>query len=116
EFSHAKLATLGIPPQALFDSLARQNAVAPAGLVETGAQHIPLRVTGAIDGLRAVAETPVAAGGRIFRLGDIATAWGGTEDPPQFLIRAQGKPAVVVGVVMRKGGNILRLGEDLREA
>ncbi len=29
EFSHAKLATLGITPQALFDSLAKQNAVTP---------------------------------------------------------------------------------------
>src|SRR5207344_2280209 len=41
EFSHAKLATLGITPQALFDSLARQNAVVPAGTVETGAQRVP---------------------------------------------------------------------------
>ena len=31
EFSHARLAALGIPPQAIFDSLARQNAVVPAG-------------------------------------------------------------------------------------
>src|SRR6266480_734538 len=31
EFSHAKLATLGITPQALFDSLAKQNNVTPAG-------------------------------------------------------------------------------------
>ncbi|KAA2230371.1 efflux RND transporter permease subunit, partial [Salinarimonas soli] len=52
EFSHAKLATLGIPPQALFDSLARQNAVAPAGTVQSGAQRIPLRITGALDGER----------------------------------------------------------------
>ena len=29
EFSHAKLATLGITPQALFDSLAKQNNVVP---------------------------------------------------------------------------------------
>ena len=35
EFSHAKLATLGITPQALFDSLAKQNNVVPAGTVET---------------------------------------------------------------------------------
>ena len=33
EFSHAKLATLGIAPQAIFDSLAKQNAVVPAGTV-----------------------------------------------------------------------------------
>ena len=35
EFCHAKLATLGITPQAMFDSLAKQNAVTPAGTVET---------------------------------------------------------------------------------
>ncbi len=31
EFSHAKLATLGISPQAMFDSLAKQNAVVAGG-------------------------------------------------------------------------------------
>src|SRR6185437_6408525 len=45
EFSHAKLATLGITPQALLDSLAKQNNVTPAGTVETDAQRVPLRVT-----------------------------------------------------------------------
>src|ERR1700750_2735651 len=59
EFSHAKLATLGITPQALFDSLAKQNNVTPAGMVETSSQRVPLRVTGALDGVKAVAETPV---------------------------------------------------------
>src|SRR6476620_5772266 len=73
EFSHAKLATLGITPQALFDSLAKQNNVTPAGTVETSAQRVPLRVTGALDGAKAVAETPVESNGRVFRLGDIAT-------------------------------------------
>ena len=33
EFSHRKLATLGITPQAIFDSVARQNAVTPAGSI-----------------------------------------------------------------------------------
>src|ERR1700722_16374129 len=41
EFSHAKLATLGITPQALFDSLAKQNNVVPAGTVETSSQRVP---------------------------------------------------------------------------
>ncbi len=69
EFSHAKLATLGITPQALFDSLAKQNNVVPAGTVETSSQRVPLRVTGALDGVKAVAETPVESNGRVFRLG-----------------------------------------------
>jgi multidrug efflux pump subunit AcrB len=116
EFSNAKLATLGISPQTLFDSLSRQNAVAPAGVIETGAQHVPLRVTGALDGVKTVAETPVESGGKVFRLGDIATVRRGFDDPPSFLIRQEGLPSVVVGVVMAKGTNTLALGQRLDAA
>jgi multidrug efflux pump len=116
EFSHAKLATLGIAPQALFDSLARQNAVVSAGTVESGAQRIPVRVTGALDGARAVEETPVEANGRVFRLGDIATVARGFEDPSDYLVRQRGRPALGVGIVMAKGANILAFGRDVKAA
>lgn len=116
EFSHAKLATLGITPQALFDSLAKQNNVTPAGTVETDAQRVPLRVTGALDGVKAVAETPVESNGRIFRLGDIATVTHGFVDPPSFQVRQEGKPALGIGVVTAKGANILELGKNVNAA
>ena len=116
EFSHAKLATLGITPQALFDSLAKQNNVTPAGTVETSSQRVPLRVTGALDGAKAVAETPVESNGRVFRLGDIATVTHGFVDPPTFVVRQEGKPAIGIGVVTAKGANILELGKDVENA
>src|SRR4249920_2559581 len=116
EFSHAKLATLGITPQALFDSLARQNNVTPAGTVETSAQRVPLRVTGALDGAKAVAESPVESNGRVFRLGDIATVTHGFVDPPTFVARQEGKPALGIGVVTAKGANILDLGKEVEKA
>jgi multidrug efflux pump len=116
EFSHAKLATLGITPQALFDSLAKQNNVVPAGTVETSSQRVPLRVTGALDGVKAVAETPVESNGRVFRLGDIATVTHGFADPPSFVVRQEGKPAIGIGVVTEKGANILKLGKDVGAA
>lgn len=116
EFSHAKLATLGVPPAAIFDSLQRQNAVVPAGSIDTGSARVPLRVTGAFDGVAAVAATPVDVGGRQFRLGDIATITRGFVDPPTYLIRQEGRPALAVGVVMARGANILTLGEDLKAA
>jgi len=116
EFSHAKLATLGIAPQALFDSLAKQNNVVPAGTVETSSQRVPLRVTGALDGAKAVAETPVESNGRVFRLGDIATVTHGFVDPPSFTVRQEGKPALGIGVVTAKGANILELGKDVAAA
>jgi len=116
EFSHAKLATLGITPDQMFQSLARQNAVVPAGVVETNAQRVPLRVTGALDGVKAVAETPVEANGRVFRLGDIATVKHGYIDPQTFAVRQKGKPAIGIGVVMAKGANILELGPNVANA
>jgi multidrug efflux pump len=116
EFSHAKLATLGIAPQALFDSLAKQNNVVPAGTVETSSQRVPLRVTGALDGAKAVAETPVESNGRVFRLGDIATVTHGFVDPPSFTVRQEGRPALGIGVVTAKGANILELGKDVAAA
>ena len=94
----------------------RQNAVVPAGTIETGAQRIPLRITGALDGARAVAETPVEAAGRTFRLGDIATVTRGFEDPSDYLVRQRGKPALGVGVVMAKGANILDFGKAVGAA
>jgi len=116
EFSNAKLATLGITTDQIFQSLARQNAVVPAGIVETSAQRVPLRVTGALDGAKAVAETPVEANGRVFRLGDIATVNHGYVDPPDFQVRQEGKNAIGIGVVMAKGANILELGPAVSSA
>ncbi|MGA9563237.1 MAG: efflux RND transporter permease subunit [Pseudolabrys sp.] len=116
EFSNAKLATLGITTDQIFQSLARQNAVVPAGTVESAAQRVPLRVTGALDGAKAVAETPVQANGRVFRLGDIATVNHGFADPPDFLVRQKNKPAIGIGVVMAKGANILELGPAVSSA
>jgi multidrug efflux pump subunit AcrB len=116
EFSHAKLATLGVPTQALFDSLAKQNAVNPAGEFQTATQRVPVRVTGALEGVSAVRETPVFANGGTFRLGDIADVTHGYEDPASYLIRSQGHPALEIGVVMQKGANILALGKNLDEA
>ena len=113
EFSANKLATVGVPLATMLDSLAKQNALAPAGEFQTDAQRVPVRVTGALQGAAAVAETPVVVNGQTFRLGDIAKVSHGYEDPPSFLVRAQGKPALEIGVVMQKGGNILALGKNL---
>jgi predicted alternative tryptophan synthase beta-subunit len=63
-----------------------------------------------------VAAIPIEAGGRTFRLGDIAHVTRDFKDPPDFLIRQNGKPAVGLGVVMLKGANIVILGQAVDEA
>jgi multidrug efflux pump subunit AcrB len=116
EFSHVKLATLGVEPRAIFDSLARQNAMTPAGSFETDAAAIAVRVTGALDGVAAVEAVPVAAGDRVFRLGDIATVRRGFVDPPRGLVRQDGRAAIGIGVSMARNGNIIALGQALEAA
>jgi multidrug efflux pump len=116
EFSHRKLATLGITPQAIFDSVARQNAVTSAGTIDTSADRIDVRVTGAFKAEAAIAEVPIEAGGATFRLGDIATVKRGYEDPPASIVRHNGSDAVGVVVAMTKGANVLDLGKRLKDA
>jgi multidrug efflux pump subunit AcrB len=116
ELSHAKLATLGISPQQIFDSVAKQNAVTSGGSVDTSADRINLRVTGAFAGVDAIAAVPIQVDGRVFRLGDIATVKRGYQDPATFVVREGGKPAIGLGVSMQDGANILILGKDLKIA
>src|SRR6266700_2575618 len=116
EFSHAKLATLGLTPQQIFDSVAKQNAVVSGGSVNTSADRINMRVTGAFSGVAAIAAVPVHSDGQVFRLGDIATVKRGYEDPPSFIVRQDGKPALGLGVSMQDGANIITLGKNLKDA
>ena len=50
------------------------------------------------------------------RLADIAEVRRGYEDPATFLIRNQGEPALLLGVVMREGWNGLDLGKSLAKS
>ena len=113
EFSNARLANLGIGPADLLGAVQRQNTVTPAGSIDTNGPQVSIRLDGAYDDLQQIRDTPVAAGGRTFRLGDIADVKRGYEDPPTFLIRHDGEAALVLGVVMQDGWNGLELGRAL---
>jgi multidrug efflux pump len=116
EYSYKKLSTLAIAPLLIIDSIHKQNAMAPAGYVDTAGDRVQVRVSGAFTGADAVAAVPVEDAGRTFRLGDITDVKRGYEDPPSFLVRQEGKPAVGVVVAMADGGNVLELGTNLAAA
>ena len=113
EFSHTRLATLGISPQDVFAALNSQNALTPAGSVETKGPQVFIRLDGAFDQLQKIRDTPVVAQGRTLKLSDVATVKRGYEDPATFMIRNGGEPALLLGVVMRDGWNGLDLGKAL---
>jgi multidrug efflux pump subunit AcrB len=113
EFAHDRLATLGIGPQEVFAALNAQNALSPAGSVETKGPQVFIRLDGAFDTLQKIRDTPVVAQGRTLKLSDVATVKRGYEDPATFMIRNGGEPALLIGVVMKEGWNGLDLGKSL---
>ena len=113
EFSYAQLATLGVSPRDVFDALQRQNVVTPSGSIDTNGPQVFVRLDGAFDDLQKIADTPIVADGRTLKLSDIAEVQRGYEDPPTYLIRHEGDPAMELSVVMQDGWNGLELGKSL---
>ncbi len=112
-FDQARLAGLGVSAQTLFEALQRQNLVAPSGQIQTRGAEVYVRLDHGFDDVQSVRDTPIAAGGRSLTVGDLATVERGYDDPPAFLARNAGQPALVVGVVMRSGWNGLAFGKSL---
>lgn len=113
EFSHERLATLGVSPQDVFAALNAQNVLTPAGAVETRGPQVVVRLEGAFDQLDKIRDTPVIVQGRTLKLADVATVKRGYEDPATFLVRSGGEPALLLGIIMRDGWNGLDLGKAL---
>jgi multidrug efflux pump len=113
ELSNTKLATLGVPLEAVQRAIDAQNAVVGASFFETPSHRVKLRVSGAFDSVEAIRQFPIRVGERSFRLGDVAEVHRGFVDPAAPRMRFLGEDAIGIGVSMRKGGDILELGERL---
>ena len=110
EFSTERLAGLGISRSALIAALQDQNAVTPAGLIQTREEKLLIRVTGDFRSERDVLGVNFVANGRIIPLSDIAQVKRGYADPPQPLFRVGGRPAIGLAIAMRDGGMSWRSG------
>lgn len=113
EFSYTRLANLGIGARDIFEALNAQNAVTPAGSIETKGPRVLVRLDGAFDNLQSIRDIPLVASGRSLKLSDVAEVRRGYEDPATFLVRSGGEPTVLLGVVMKERYNGLLLGEAL---
>jgi multidrug efflux pump subunit AcrB len=116
EFSSQRLAAMGLSPQALIDALARQSALLPAGAVDGSVDRGIVRVSGAPGGARQVAELPIAVGGRLLKVADVADVRAALEDPPAYTVRRNGQPVLALGVVLSRHANVLEVGRALDAA
>ncbi|RCL28331.1 multidrug transporter AcrB [Pseudomonas sp. AFG_SD02_1510_Pfu_092] len=113
ELSNLKLATLGVPLEAVQQALREQNAVSTAGFFETPSERLQLRVSGRFDSVEQIRQFPIRVGDRTFRIGDVAEVHRGFNDPPAPRMRFMGEDAIGLAVSMKDGGDILVLGKAL---
>lgn len=116
EFAPERIASLGLDYTAVFDAVAAQNAVSPAGVIRTERENVSLRVSGAFVSERDLLEVNILVGERMVRLGDVAEVRRGLVDPPQPLFRVNGKPAIGLAIAMVDSGDILALGAQIKDA
>ncbi len=127
ELSQKRLSQLGLDFNAVIAQLGAQNAVESAGVMTTPADNLQIRVGGQFNTVEQLAAMPIkssatgAAAAQI-RLGDIAQIKRGYVDPAQVKVRTtdfdktgkvNSQEAIVLGVSMAKGGDIIALGKAL---
>ncbi|HEY7551628.1 MAG TPA: efflux RND transporter permease subunit [Hyphomicrobiaceae bacterium] len=116
EISSAALAERGLSALDIQAALAGQNAMDPAGRIETGERSVRIDVAGGLRSVDDIRELRLRAGRQTFRLGDIAEVKRALEDPPAARTRYQGQEAVLLGATMAPGYNVTVVGATVERA
>jgi multidrug efflux pump subunit AcrB len=104
------LAERGLSASDIEAALSGQNAMEPAGRVETSDRSVRIDVDGGLRSVDEIRELRLRAGRETLRLGDIAEVTRGLEDPPVAKTRYQGHEAVLLGTTMAPGANVTEVG------
>ena len=121
EISQKRLAQLGLDMNQVLAQLGAQNAVEGGGVLDAGSENLQIRIGGqftSVEQLKAFAiraVNPATGIASSLRLGDLADIRREYVDPPQVKVRHQGREVIAIGVSMARGGDIVRLGDALRE-
>jgi len=117
EASNARLAELGIPPDAIRATLQAQNVLRPGGRIDTGGQSFLIEPTGNFESVEAIRALRLEVPGtdETIALADVAEVRRGYVDPPERKAYRDGRPAVVLATTMREGFSVLRFAEAVRE-
>ncbi|MEL6875517.1 MAG: efflux RND transporter permease subunit, partial [Pseudomonadota bacterium] len=112
EISRERANALGLSVDQIYGDLAQQNSVTPAGDIQLGDKRLKFQPTGKIDSVAAIKSLVIstATSGNIVTLGDVATVTRSYVDPPGFIVRYNGKPAIAIGISNISGANVAKMG------
>ncbi|UZP67197.1 efflux RND transporter permease subunit [Desulfovibrio mangrovi] len=116
EISRARLRALGVSMTDVLNVLSQRNLVTDAGRVLVDPEYIRISPSGGISSVDDLGDLFVtdAGSGKLVYLRDIATISRDYIDPPQKMMRQNGKIALGLGISLASGGNIVDLGERVR--
>jgi multidrug efflux pump subunit AcrB len=118
EIDTRKLASVGVQLNALIKDLQAQNIILPSGNINADGTRVLLETSGDFPNVRAIETmlTRVGATDSLVRLADLVTVQRGYVSPKVKPIYFNGRPAVVLSVVMRPDQDVTQLGGRLRTA
>ena len=116
EFDNARLADLGLSANQLQQMIATTNIVYSGGQVSLEDERIVLEPTGNFETVEDLERTLITLStGQALELGDITRISRRYKSPPDGLVRINGNPGLAISVALKKGANLIRLGEVVDE-
>lgn len=117
EYDNTRLTELGLSPQELGTALEQLNILSSGGDIKIGRERISLEPTGNLNSIDELYKAIIEIPGRVdlVQLGDIAEVIRAYEDPIDVVVRVDGVLGISLAISMRDGGNLIKLGESLRE-
>lgn len=110
----AALANFAIRPETIVATIGQQNTIVNSGEKQAGALQIQILEAGTYKGLDDISNQMLtAASGKQYRLGDIARVERGYADPPQTLMRVDGRRAVGIGISTEAQVDVVKTGEKI---
>lgn len=118
EISRERASALGVSVEQVYNDLAQQNSVVAAGDVRVGDRRVLIQPTGEVSSVAAIENIVVSTpeGDTVIFLRDVATVRRDYVDPPTFLNRYNGEPAIGVGISNVSGANVVAMGEAIDAA
>ena len=110
----AALANFAIRPETIVATMGQQNTIVNSGEKQAGALQIQILEAGTYKNLDDISNQMLtAASGKQYRLGDIARVERGYADPPQTLMRVDGRRAVGIGISTEAQVDVVKTGEKI---
>ncbi len=115
EINAADLVAVGLSPQQLAEQVNLSDAKVSAGQLRSNRNNLAIEVDSELETLEQIRQIPIQTNaGQFTRLSDIAQVSRGIQEPPTDLALVSGKPAVVVGILMKSGLRIDQWARELR--